>query len=408
MIGVGAFVTMVAIGRGAAEQVNARVAAMGANVLIAFGGSASFGGSRGGMGSSNSLNDEDVEAIRRECDAVKYVAASVDSRGQVMWAGANWSTSVIGTTPDYLQIRAWNIQRGAMFGQRDVDSANKVCVLGQVVVDELFGGDDPLGQTIRVRSLSCQVVGILARKGQGGMGQDYDDVVMMPITTLRRRFFNAAGRTAQGAGRSADTASAGGVVSSVGGATSSANYVNRVYMSAVSARDTIRAQAQVIELLRQRKRTREGDPDDPTVRDMTEFAEIAQETSRTMTMLLAGIAAVSLVVGGIGIMNIMLVSVTERTREIGIRMAVGAKGRYILLQFLLEAMVLTIVGGLIGMGLGTGAAKVFADAMQWPTALGVESYAVGFSFSTLVGIVFGFYPAWRASRLDPIEALRYE
>ncbi len=382
MIGVGAFITMVAIGRGASESVQQRIQAMGANVLIAYSGFSSMGGARGGMGSSGGLNDDDVAAVRRECDAVKYAAGTMDTSAQVVWAGANWATRVMGTTADYLNIRAWQLQRGAMFGQADIDGASKVCVLGQIVVDNLFGADDPVGQTIRVRTINCTVIGVLARRGQSGMGQDYDDTILMPLSTVRRKLSSS-------------------------GANSSTR-VDRIYMSAVSGNDTVRAQTQVLELLRQRKRTKEGDPDDPTVRDMSEYAEMAQETSRTMTLLLAGIAAVSLIVGGIGIMNIMLVSVTERTREIGIRMAVGAKGRFILIQFLLEAIVLTMLGGIIGMALGTGAAKLFAQQMGWPTALGMESYAIGFSFSTVIGIVFGFYPAWRASRLDPIDALRYE
>jgi putative ABC transport system permease protein len=382
MIGVGAFITMVALGRGASAQVSERIAAMGANVLIVHGGSGRFGGVRGGMGAMMTLDDGDVEAIRKECDAVKYVAPEVSTSAQVVWGGQNWATQVRGTTPDYLHVRAWNMQRGVFFGQRDVDTANKVCVLGQVVVDQLFGGEDPIGHTLRVRTVSCQIIGVLARKGQSGGGMDYDDAVLMPLNTVRRKLFNAGGPIAQG--------------------------VARIYLSATSAQDTVRAQEQVQQLLRQRKRTQEGDPNDPTVRDMTEFAEAAQEANRTMTLLLAGIAAVSLVVGGIGIMNIMLVSVTERTREIGIRMAVGAKGVHILLQFLLESIVLTMLGGLVGMALGTGAAKLLSDLMGWPTQLGFESYGIGFSFSTLVGVVFGFYPAWRASRLDPIEALRYE
>jgi putative ABC transport system permease protein len=380
MIGVGAFITMVAIGRGASASVNERIASMGAKVLIVFGGSSSMGGARGGMGSGGGMNDDDVTAIKRECDAVRYAAPTVDTSGQVVWNGANWATRVMGTTAEYLNIRDWKMQRGVMFAQRDIDSANKVCVLGQIVVDQLFGADDPVGQTIRIRTLNCQVIGVLARRGQSGMGQDYDDTILMPISTVRRKLNNASAAMS--------------------------TYVERIYLSAVS--DTAKAQTQVMELLRQRKKTREGDPNDPQVRDMSEYAEMAQETTRTMTLLLAGIAAVSLVVGGIGIMNIMLVSVTERTREIGIRMAVGAKGQHIMLQFLLEAMVLTILGGVVGMALGTGAAKVFSQAMGWPTQLGSESYAIGFTFSTVVGIVFGFYPAWRASRLDPIEALRYD
>jgi putative ABC transport system permease protein len=380
MIGVGAFITMVALGRGASARVASQIAAMGSNVLIVRGGGAMFGGARGG--NSMGLNDGDVEAIRKEADTVKVAAPEVTTQAQVVFGGLNWSTQIRGTTPDYVVVRAWPMQRGVFFGQRDVDTANKVCVLGQVVVDQLFGNEDPIGQTVRVRSLNCVVIGVLARKGQGGMGQDYDDVVLMPISAVRRKLNNAGASQATG--------------------------VERIYLSARSAQDTSLAQEQVQELLRQRKRTSEGDPNDPMVRDMTEFAEAAQEANKTMTLLLAGIALVSLVVGGIGIMNIMLVSVTERTREIGIRMAVGAKGMHILMQFLLEAIVLTMIGGLVGVGIGTGAAKIMSELMEWPTELGLESYVIAVSFSTLVGVLFGFYPAWRASRLDPIEALRYE
>ncbi|HEY0710883.1 MAG TPA: ABC transporter permease [Polyangia bacterium] len=381
MIGVGAFITMVALGRGASARVASQIAAMGSNVLIVRGGGSMFGGARGGGGTTG-LNDGDLEAIKKEADAVKFAAPEVSTSAQVVWSGVNWATQVRGTTPDYVHVRAWNIQRGGFFGQRDVDTANKVCVLGQVVVDQLFGAEDPIGQTVRIRSLNCEVIGVLARKGQGGMGQDYDDVVLMPVTTVRRKLNNA------GAAQAAS--------------------IDRIYLSAISANDTARAQTQVQDLLRQRKRTREGDPDDPMVRDMTEFAEAAQEANKTMTLLLAGIALVSLVVGGIGIMNIMLVSVTERTREIGIRMAVGAKGRHILLQFLLESIVLSIIGGLVGVAIGTGAAKIMSAKMEWPTSLEPQSYVIAVGFSTLVGVLFGFYPAWRASRLDPIEALRYE
>ncbi len=383
MIGVGAFITMVALGRGASEQVSARIAAMGTNVLIVFGGYSSSSGARGGSGSAgNSINDADADAIRKSCDAVKFTAPMVQTQSQLVWNGQNWASPIIGTTPDYIQVRSWTVEKGVFFGPRDVESGAKVCVLGQNVVDQLFGADDPLGQTIRVRTMSCQVIGVMKRKGQTGMGQDQDDVVLMPLNTVRRKLFNA------------------------GAAQASA--LSRIMLSATSASETGRATQQVQALLRQRHRTMEGDADDPQVRDMAEYTQVAEETSKTMTLLLAGIAAVSLVVGGIGIMNIMLVSVTERTREIGIRMAVGAKGRHILVQFLLEAIVLTMLGGLVGMAMGTGAAKLLSEMMQWPTQLGPESYGIGFSFSTLVGLVFGFYPAWRASRLDPIEALRYE
>jgi putative ABC transport system permease protein len=382
IIGVGAFITMVALGRGASAKVSQQIASMGTNMLVVFGGFSMGGGARGGLGSGNSLNDADVDAIKKTSSAVKYIAPMVNTQSQVVWSGANWSAPITGTTPEYLSIRSWNVEKGVFFGQRDVDSGNKVCVLGATVVEQLFGADDPIGQYIRVRTISCQVIGVMARKGQNQMGQDQDDVVLMPLNAVRRKLFNAGGAAAQS--------------------------VQRILISATSAADTKKAAAEVQTLLRQRHRTQEGDPDDPSVRDLTEFAEVAQQTTRTMTLLLAGIAAVSLVVGGIGIMNIMLVSVTERTREIGIRMAVGAKGRHVLLQFLMEAMLLTIAGGLVGMGLGTGAAKLFSEWMEWPTQLGLQSYGIGFTFSTLVGIVFGFYPAWRASRLDPIEALRYE
>jgi len=382
IIGVGAFITMVALGRGASAKVSDQIASMGANMLVASGGSSRLGGVRGGTGSSPSLTDDDVEAIARSCPAVKWVSPMVTTQAQAIWGGANWATSITGTTPEYLDIRAWSVSSGSFFTPRDVLTSAKVCVLGQTVVDELFGDEDPVGQFVRIRALSCQVLGVLAKKGQNQMGQDQDDVVLLPYTTVRRKLFNAGG--------------------------ASANSVNRILMSATSGGTTRQAEEQAQAVLRQRHRTNEGEPDDPTVRDLSEFTKIAEETTRTTTLLLASIAAVSLIVGGIGIMNIMLVSVTERTSEIGIRLAVGAKGPDILLQFLLEAIVLTLVGGALGMALGTGAARLLSVAMEWPTLLGWQSYALAFAFSSLVGVVFGFYPAFRASRLDPIEALRYE
>jgi putative ABC transport system permease protein len=384
IIGVGAFITMVALGSGASAKVSEQIASMGTNMLIAMGGTSNVGGVRGGSGTSGSaaLTDDDVEAIGRQVSSVKWVAPLVSTQAQAVWGGTNWATSVTGTTPDYLDIRAWGIVNGSFFTQQDVQGASKVCVLGQTVVEQLFGDDDPVGQFVRVRSLSCQVLGVLARKGQSQMGQDQDDLILMPYTTVRRKLFNAGG--------------------------AQANAVSRILMTATSAGTTGTAQREVMALLRQRHRTGEGEPDDPTVRDLSEYTKVAEETTRTTTLLLASIAAVSLIVGGIGIMNIMLVSVTERTREIGIRLAVGARGRDILAQFLLEAMVLTALGGALGMVLGTIAARLLSAAMEWPTLLGWQSYVLGFTFSTVVGVLFGFYPALRASRLDPIEALRYE
>jgi putative ABC transport system permease protein len=383
IIGVGAFITMVAIGSGASAKVSAQIASMGTNMLIASGGTSNAGGVRGGSGTASAaLTDDDVDAISRNVPQVRYVAPLVSTNAQVVYGGANWATSITGTTADYLDIRGWRVETGELFTNQDIASAAKVCVLGRTVADQLFGGDDPVGEFVRVRTLSCQVLGVLAVKGQNQMGQDQDDVVLMPYTTVRRKLFNSGA--------------------------AQANAVSRILMGATSASTTQAAMRGVQELLRQRHRTNEGDPEDPTVRDLSEYAKVAEETTRTTTLLLASIAAVSLVVGGIGIMNIMLVSVTERTREIGIRMAIGARGRDILLQFLLEAIVLTAAGGAIGMAMGTLAARLLANAMGWPALLNVQSYVMSFAFSTVVGVLFGFYPALRASRLDPIEALRYE
>jgi putative ABC transport system permease protein len=384
IIGVGAFITMVALGSGASAKVSEQIASIGTNMLVASGGTSNVAGVRGGSGTSGSaaLTDDDVEAIGRAVPSVKWVAPIVSTQAQAVWGGANWATSITGTTPEYLDIRAWGMASGAFITQQDVQGAAKVCVLGQTVAEQLFGDEDPIGQFVRVRTLSCQVLGVLLRKGQSQMGQDQDDLVIMPYTTVRRKLFNAGG--------------------------AQANAVSRILMTATSADTTSVSQREALALLRQRHHTSEGEPEDPTVRDLSEFTKVAEETTRTTKLLLASIAAVSLVVGGIGIMNIMLVSVTERTREIGIRMAVGARGADILAQFLLEAVVLTAAGGALGMLFGTAAARALSAAMEWPTLLGWQSYALSFGFSTAIGVLFGFYPALRASRLDPIEALRYE
>jgi putative ABC transport system permease protein len=379
IVGVGAFVTMVALGRGASARVKAAVEAMGANVLHVSAGTRSMNGSRSGAGATTSLTEADAAAILREVRGIVHVAPEVESDEQVAWRGQNWRTEVKGTTAAYLTVRSWRVERGNVFDERDLALGHKVCVLGKVVVEQVFGKEDPLGQSLRVGRLDCKVIGVLARRGASISGRDYDDVVLMPITTVRRKLSN------------------------LGAAQSDA--VERIYMSAASPEDARRAEAAVVALMRQRKNTREGEENDPQVRNLSAAAAVAQETNATMTMLLAGIASVSLVVGGIGIMNIMLVSVTERTREIGIRLAVGAKARFILLQFLFEAVVLTVGGGLVGMALGTAAAQIVTRTAGWPTELGATSYAVGFLFSMGVGVVFGFYPALRAALMDPIQAL---
>jgi putative ABC transport system permease protein len=383
IIGVAAFITMVALGRGANARVADQIASMGANMLIVLPGSTQQGGVRAGSGTAGTaLTDDDVTAIAQNVGTVRWVAPLVQTQAQVVFEGANWSTSIVGTSPQYLDIRTWALESGNVFTQQDIQSGAKVCLLGKTVVEQLFGDDDPVGQTVRVRSLSCQVLGVLASKGQSQMGQDQDDVIVMPYTTVRRKLWNQGG--------------------SVG------NALSRILISATGPQATKPALIEVQSLLRQRHRTAEGQPEDPSIRDLTEFGQVAEETTRTITLLLASIAAVSLLVGGIGIMNIMLVSVTERTREIGIRMAVGAKGGDILAQFLVEALVLTVAGGIIGMLLGTGGSRTLASVMQWPALLGWQSYALGFGFSAGVGVIFGFYPAWRASRMDPIDALRFE
>jgi putative ABC transport system permease protein len=357
---------------------------MGTNMLVASGGASNVGGVRGGSGSTASaaLIDEDVDAIARNVPQIRWAAPIVSTQAQVVWGGANWATSVTGTTPDYLDIRGWRVQVGEFFTGQDIASAAKVCVLGRTVVDQLFGDDDPIGEFVRVRTLSCQVLGVLAVKGQNQMGQDQDDVILMPYTTVRRKLFNAGG--------------------------AQANAVSRILMGATSAGTTQAAMRAVQDLLRQRHRTNEGDPDDPSVRDLSEFAKVAEETTRTTTLLLASIAAVSLVVGGIGIMNIMLVSVTERTREIGIRMAIGARRVHVLLQFLVEAVLLSAIGGGIGIAAGAAVSKIISQVAGWPTLLSPFVMLGAFFFSAAVGVFFGYYPARRASNLNPIEALRFE
>ncbi|HEX6835119.1 MAG TPA: ABC transporter permease, partial [Polyangia bacterium] len=380
IIGVCAVIFSVAVGEGAKAKVEEAFASMGSNLLIVLPGSNTSGGARGGSGSQPTLTWDDMRAIQNEVSTVKYVAPVLRSQSQVMSEDQNWSTSVQGTSPEYFAIRSWPVASGAAIQDSDVEAGAKVAVLGQTVVDKLFGANsDPVGQMVRIKNIPFQVIGVLAKKGQSAMGQDYDDAVLVPYTTFGSKI-------------------QGGLKNYIAGA---------LMIGATSSADTSRAEVQITNLLRDRHHIT-GTDDDFFIRNLTELANSQQEGTKTMTTLLNAIAAISLVVGGIGIMNIMLVSVTERTREIGLRMAVGAKPRNILMQFLVEAMTLSTLGGLIGLLLGVLGSKLIASSFGWNTLIRPDVVIGAIAFSGLVGVGFGLYPAYKASRLDPIDALRYE
>jgi ABC-type antimicrobial peptide transport system, permease component len=374
IIGVGAVIAMVSMGNGAKAQVEAQIAGLGQNVISIFPGSMTSGGLRGGWGSASTLSVDDAEAIKREIPGAIGVSVEVRDRQQVMANGLNWNTSVSGVSPDYLDVRAWPLADGEFFSDNDVRTTAKVCVIGKTIADQLFAGTDPIGQNIRVRNIPMRVIGVLGSKGFNFFGQDQDDVLLVPYTTAMKRVTRR-------------------------------DRINSILVQAPSQESMERVQEEVTALLQQRRQGREPDF---TVRNQLEIAEVATASSKTMTALLAGIAFVSLVVGGIGIMNIMLVSVTERTREIGIRLAVGAHGKDVLMQFLTEAVVLSVLGGALGILLGIGTAQGLAIWKGWPVEISTASVVVAFFFSAAVGIFFGFYPARKAAQLDPIDALRYE
>ena len=377
IIGVGAVIAMVSIGNGAKAQVEQQIASLGENVILIFSGSVTSSGIRTGWGSAGTLKIEDAEAIRREVPGVIAVSEEVISTRQVSAGNQNWFTRVYGESPEYFDIRQWPLSDGASFTGQDVRSSNKVCVIGRTTASQVFGSEDPIGQVLRIQGVPFLVTGVLTPKGLSPQGTDQDDIVIMPYTSAMKRV--------------------------IGGST-----LRGINIQVASPNDLAPAQQQITELLRQRHNIRAGRDDDFTVRNQQEIAETATATSRIMALLLGAIASVSLIVGGIGIMNIMLVSVTERTREIGVRLAVGAHGRDILTQFLIEAVTLSVIGGAIGILLGLGASRMLSVFAHWPTLISIPSIVAAFFVSAAVGIFFGFYTAREAARLDPIEALRYE
>ncbi len=380
IIGVGAVVAMIAVGSGAKQRISEQIASMGSNLLIVLSGSSTSGGLRFGSGTVPTLTVDDAKAILTEIPAVRYVAPTLGGGAQVVFGNQNWSTIVNGTTPEALEIREWPLSSGRSFTQQDVDGATKVCLLGKTVADNLFGGIDPIGQVIRIKMVPFTVIGVLAPKGQSTQGQDQDDTIIVPLTTAQKKLFGM-------------------------------QFPGMVRVMLVQARGPEvmkEAEEQIIDLLRQRHHIQPKQDNDFSVRNLTEIMSTAEQSASVMSLLLGAIASISLIVGGIGIMNIMLVSVTERTREIGIRIAVGAKGRDILLQFLIESLVLSLIGGTVGIGIGVAGTLILSSFTQWPTLFSIEAILLAFLFSGSVGVFFGFYPARKASMLNPIEALHYE
>ena len=378
IIGVGAVIAMVGLGQGAQQQVQARIAAMGSNLLFVGSGTVNRSGLRTGWGSTKTLVYQDMTAILQECPAVAAAAPGAGSSAQVVYENDNWSTRLTGTEPQYFDIRNWPIASGSAFTQSDVDTVANVAVIGETVRKNLFGAIDPVGQTVRISNLPFKVVGVLAAKGSSAtMGQDQDDIIIIPLTTLQKKI-------------------------------SGQDWLGFIMVSAQSREASYAAQQQINGLLRDRHRIRPGMDDDFFVRNLADMADLADQSSRVFTLLLASIASVSLLVGGIGIMNIMLVSVTERTREIGIRMAIGATEEDVQHQFLIEAVVLSMIGGAVGIVFGVGSSFLITNTLGWPVLVSPLAIVVAVLFSAAVGIFFGFYPARKAASLDPIEALRYE
>jgi putative ABC transport system permease protein len=382
IIGVGAVIAMVAVGAGAQARVAEQIQSLGSNLIIVLSGSVNSAGLRLGTGSQLTITEDDSTGIAREIPAVQVSAPTVRGNAQVVFGNLNWSTSIQGVTSDYFEARDWAVVDGRPISTEDNDGATKVALVGQTTALNLFGDADPLGQIVRIKKVPFTVVGLLDRKGQNSWGQDQDDIILIPMSTAKKKV--------------------------LGKSNSNPKAVNAISIKIRPDEDMSEAESQIRELLRQRHRLQPSQDDDFWLRNLSEVLQTQEESSKVMTYLLAAIASVSLVVGGIGIMNIMLVSVTERTREIGLRMAVGARGRDILGQFLIEAVTLSLIGGVIGIAAGLGGATALSYFAAWRTLVAPEAIAVAFGFAAAVGVFFGFYPARKAARLDPIEALRYE
>ncbi|MBI2159294.1 MAG: ABC transporter permease [Candidatus Rokubacteria bacterium] len=382
IIGVSAVIAMVGVGAGAQARVAEQIQSLGSNLIIVLSGSVTSGGIRLGHGSQLTISEDDAAAIAREVQGVQVAAPSVRGAAQVVYGNLNWSTVIQGVTPDYLEARDWPVMEGRPLNPEDVDGATKVAIVGQTTALNLFGDSEPLGQIIRIKKVPFTVIGLLARKGQNSWGQDQDDIIMIPLSTAKKKVLGASQANPRAVGA--------------------------ISIKIRPGEDMAEAESQMRALLRQRHRLQPFQDDDFWLRNLSEVLQTQEESSRVMTYLLAAIASVSLLVGGIGIMNIMLVSVTERTREIGLRMAVGARRRHILLQFLIEAVTLSLIGGIIGIALGVGGSEAISYFAAWRTLVAPGAIVLAFGFAAGIGIFFGFYPARKASRLDPIEALRYE
>ena len=382
IIGVAAVIIMIAVGAGAQSQVDNLIKSLGSNLVLVLPGTTTSGGARGARGSRPTLTEDDAIAIQNEIDTAQVAAPVVRGSGQLIYGNQNWSTVIYGVTPEFKEAKEWKLKDGRWFSRDEVRSAAKVALVGKTIIENVFEGVDPVGEIIRVKRIPFTIIGTLAPKGETPMGTDQDDTVIVPLSTAKKRL--------------------------LGGRRLSGKLVRTIWVKSYTAEGVDESVRAMTELLRQRHRIQPGQPDDFYVRNLSQILQARADSSRVMTLLLAAVASVSLIVGGIGIMNIMLVSVTERTREIGLRMAVGAKGIDILLQFLIEAVTLSLIGGIIGVILGLMGSVGIAEIGGWPAIIQIESVFLAFGFAATVGIFFGFYPAKKAAMLDPIEALRYE